>query len=268
MSEEQVVDTGIAVLRSLGEAHAHGLVHRDMKPANIFLHQMAGGDSIVKVLDFGIVKDTDSGMTQAGQALGTPTHMSPEQAMGKKVDGRADLYALGVVLYECLTGTLPFFGDNPLAIVMQHVTEPVPPIALRAPGLVRPALAAVVERSLAKEPDDRWQNAVDMRLALQQATGVPSESGMFRMPSIGPDGRPVFQSQIGQIPVPAPHANSVAPRRGRAAHALHQLRALCRRTPRPKIKNWAKRRVFRLPLRRCPKRNCAQRYRKGHGRRR
>ncbi len=211
MSEDQVVDTGIAVLRSLGEAHAHGLVHRDMKPANIFLHQMAGGDSIVKVLDFGIVKDTDSGMTQAGQALGTPTHMSPEQAMGKKVDGRADLYALGVVLYECLTGKLPFFGENPLSIVMQHVTEPVPPIEQRAPGLVRPALAAVVERALAKEPDARWQNAVDMRLALQQATGVPSESGMFRMPTIGPDGKPVFQSQIGQAPALAPRPSAIAP---------------------------------------------------------
>ncbi len=182
LSEAQTVEIGGAVLRSLGEAHAHGLVHRDMKPANIFLHQMAGGDSIVKVLDFGIVKQSDTSMTQVGKALGTPTHMSPEQAMGRAVDARTDLYALGVVLYECLTGTLPFDGENPLAVVMQHVTEPVPPIAVRAPGKVRPALAAVVEKALAKRADDRWPNALDMRLALQAAVGLIGETGIYGSP--------------------------------------------------------------------------------------
>ncbi|MCO4761062.1 MAG: protein kinase [Myxococcales bacterium] len=173
MSEAQVVEIGVAVLRSLGEAHAHGLVHRDMKPANIFLHEVAGGDSIVKVLDFGIVKDVDASITQAGKALGTPTHMSPEQAMGKDVDSRCDLYALGCVLFECLTGGLPYFADNPLAIVMQHVTEPVPRIEDRVPGAVRPSIASVVERALAKEPSERWENASAMRAALQQALSAP-----------------------------------------------------------------------------------------------
>ncbi len=178
VSEMHTVDIGIAVLRSLGEAHAHGLVHRDLKPANIFLHQVAGGDSIVKVLDFGIVKNTNTSMTQAGKALGTPTHMSPEQAMGKPIDARSDLYALGVVLYECLTGTLPFAGDNPLAVVMQHVTEPCEPVLVRAPDVARPAVAAVIERSLEKLPERRWANAAAMRVALQEALGQ-QPSGVF-----------------------------------------------------------------------------------------
>jgi serine/threonine protein kinase len=204
LTEAQAVDIGVAVLRSLGEAHAHGLVHRDMKPANIFLHAISGGDSIVKVLDFGIVKDTDSGMTQAGKALGTPTHMSPEQAMGKTVDARADLYALGVVLFECLSNSLPFFGDNPLAIVMKHVTEPVPSLALRAPGRVRPVLAGVIEKSLAKDPGDRWQSALDMRNALQAALGQGLETGMYRMPPIMPAQTPPPAEEVQATPVVAP----------------------------------------------------------------
>ncbi len=173
MSEDEVVEVGVAILRSLGEAHAHGLVHRDLKPANIFLHQVAGGEGIVKVLDFGIVKDVDAHMTQAGKALGTPTHMSPEQAMGKAIDGRSDLYALGVLLYECLSGTLPFYAESPLAIVMMHVTEPPQPLQERCPGVVRPSIARVVERALCKDPDERWPDAATMRVALQKALREP-----------------------------------------------------------------------------------------------
>lgn len=173
MGEDDVVEVGVAILRSLGEAHAHGLVHRDLKPANIFLHQVAGGEGIVKVLDFGIVKDVDAHMTQAGKALGTPTHMSPEQAMGKAIDGRSDLYALGVLLYECLSGTLPFYAESPLAIVMMHVTEPPQPLEQRCPGVVRPSIARVVERALCKDPGERWPDAATMRVALQKALREP-----------------------------------------------------------------------------------------------
>ncbi|GEM_PF-1065748 len=180
MPDVQAANVGIAVLRSLGEAHAHGLVHRDLKPANIFLHEVAGGDRIVKVLDFGIVKDIDASMTQAGKALGTPTHMSPEQAMGTPVDARTDLYALGVCLYEAVTGTLPFSGDNPLTIVMQHVTDPITPIEERAPGKVRPAIAHVIERSLAKMPDERWDDAQQMREALQRGIDL-QPSGVYEV---------------------------------------------------------------------------------------
>ena len=208
IGESQSIDIGIAVLRSLGEAHAHGLVHRDLKPANIFLHRVAGGDSIVKVLDFGIVKDTDSSMTQAGKALGTPTHMSPEQAMGKTVDARSDLYALGVVLYECLTGSLPFTGDNPLAVVMQHVTEPCEPLLVRAPGATRPAVAAVVERSLAKNPEHRFDDAAGMRVALQDSLGQ-QPSGAFPIIAGRRPRRPTAPA-IGRVSKAAPSAGPEA----------------------------------------------------------
>ncbi len=213
MPEYDAVEIGVAVLRSLGEAHAHGLVHRDLKPANIFLHQVAGGDSIVKVLDFGIVKDVDTSITQAGKALGTPTHMSPEQAMGKAVDARSDLYALACVLFECLTGGLPYFADNPLAIVMQHVTEPVPRIEDRVPGRVSPAVAHIVERALAKEPRDRWSDAAEMRGELQRALRAPGQA------SFPLGGRPGAGTSGGTVPgVAVPRASdeprAAAPRGG------------------------------------------------------
>ncbi|MBM4344524.1 MAG: protein kinase [Deltaproteobacteria bacterium] len=182
LDDKQTVDIGVAVLRSLGEAHALGLVHRDMKPANIFLHEMAGGEAIVKVLDFGIVKTHDTSMTQAGKALGTPTHMSPEQAMGHDVNGRSDLYSLGVVLYECLAGSLPFDGENPLTIVMRHVTEAPEPLWDRTGGRVSPELCAAVDRALVKQPAGRWQSALEMRQALEAAVGTAPQTGMYRIP--------------------------------------------------------------------------------------
>ena len=217
ISEAQTIEIGVAVLRSLGEAHAHGLVHRDLKPANIFLHRVAGGDSIVKVLDFGIVKDTDSSMTQAGKALGTPTHMSPEQAMGKPIDARSDLYALGVVLYECLTGTLPFTGDNPLAVVMQHVTEPCEPLLSRAPDVARPAVASVIEQALAKNPNRRFADAAAMRVALQDAFGQ-QPSGAFPIVS-GRRSRRMTAPAIGAMPPSGPGVTAAADRSGKADRA-------------------------------------------------
>ncbi len=183
MPEAEAVAIAADVLRSLAEAHELGLVHRDLKPANIFLHEIPGGDRIVKVLDFGIVKHADVGLTQAGKALGTPTHMSPEQSMGKQVDAATDLYAMGIVLFECLTGELPFMADTSLALLMAQITEPVPKLAERAPGLVRPELAAVVEKALAKDPRARWRSAAEMRQALQAAMGEVADPGHARLVS-------------------------------------------------------------------------------------
>ena len=202
LSEAQTVDIAVAVLRSLGEAHALGLVHRDMKPANIFLHEMAGGEATVKVLDFGIVKTGDASMTQAGKALGTPTHMSPEQAMGRDINGRSDLYSLGVMLYECLTGSLPFESENPLTVVMKHVTELPEPIAQRAPGKVRPALAQAVERTLLKKPEDRFQTAQEMRKALEDAIGTPAQTGLYRIAQ--PVGSRLAAQSLTPAPTPLP----------------------------------------------------------------
>lgn len=209
----QVVETGAAVLRSLGEAHALGLVHRDMKPANIFLHQMAGGEAIVKVLDFGIVKTHDTSMTQAGKALGTPTHMSPEQAMGQDVGPQSDLYSLAVVLYECLTGSLPFQADNPLTLVMKHVTEAPEPVVQRSGGRVSAAVAAVVERALLKDPAARWPSAADMRQALEAAVSQTVTSGA--VPTPPPMVAVAMESAASPPPVQIASARPVD------LHALH-----------------------------------------------
>ena len=167
MSTAAIVAIGSGVLQSLIEAHGRGLVHRDLKPDNVFLHRIGRGRPIVKVLDFGIVRPEGSKMTQAGQPIGTPTHMSPEQAQGRAIDPRSDLYSLGVVLYECATGKLPFHEAGSAWVTMlQHVTEPVPPILDASPER-EPELARVIEKSLGKLPEDRWRDATEMRAALR-----------------------------------------------------------------------------------------------------
>lgn len=166
MPAAEIIRIGCGVLASLSEAHKLGLVHRDMKPENVFLHQLGKRD-IVKVLDFGIVREKNSQMTQVGQPIGTPTHMSPEQAMGKdEIDARSDLYSLGVCMYELASLRLPIDrGANSLMTMMAHVTQETYPLAETAPELP-PDLAAVIERALAKSPDDRYATANDMRNAL------------------------------------------------------------------------------------------------------
>ena len=183
MHADEITEIALEVLRSLAEAHTVGLVHRDLKPANIFLHAVAGGDRIVKVLDFGIAKASDLRLTQTGKAIGTPTHMAPEQAMGKPVDPRTDVYALGVVLYEALTGELPYHADSPMALMLAHIHEPVPHLAHK-PGLgVSAVLANVVYRAMAKDAAQRWQSAQEFRQALVEARAAGLRSTPIRLPT-------------------------------------------------------------------------------------
>ncbi len=162
------VQIAISVLRSLEEAHGLGLVHRDLKPGNIFMARNRGGDWTPKVLDFGLVQEPDSQLTKAGQSLGTPWYMSPEQVKGKRVDARSDIYALGTVLYECLSGRPPFVSDTPLGVLIQHIEATPTPLLERTGGRVLPRLAALVDRALAKEPDARWPTAEAMRQELDE----------------------------------------------------------------------------------------------------
>ena len=138
-SLEEVGKIGIGVRRTislmrdvtsaLSEAHADGLVHRDLKPSNIFL-QSLGGQEVVKVIDFGIAKDLqEATLTGSSTLWGTPLYMSPEQAQGKTIDARSDLYALGVIAFECLVGKPPFQGNTPYAILMQHIDSEPPTLA-------------------------------------------------------------------------------------------------------------------------------------------
>ncbi|WP_406201378.1 protein kinase [Kitasatospora sp. NBC_01560] len=155
------------VLEALAYSHRHGIVHRDIKPANVIITTTGA----VKVMDFGIARaltGTASTMTQTGMVMGTPQYLSPEQALGKPVDHRSDLYAAGCMLYELLTLRPPFTGDTPLSVVYQHVQDmPVPPS--QANPRVPAALDPLVLRSLAKNPDDRFQDADEFRAHLQHA---------------------------------------------------------------------------------------------------
>ncbi|HWL85504.1 MAG TPA: serine/threonine-protein kinase, partial [Polyangiaceae bacterium] len=149
------------VVGSLEEAHAHGIVHRDLKPENILLCDRAGQKDWVEVLDFGIAKrqeeDTEERkLTQAGMVLGTPPYMSPEQFTGRPVDARSDIYSLGIVAYELLTGRLPFQGNTAYEWATQHMTQPPAPIETQPLGARVPeSMRRAIERALAKDPRQR-----------------------------------------------------------------------------------------------------------------
>jgi tRNA A-37 threonylcarbamoyl transferase component Bud32 len=151
---------------SLEEAHAHGIVHRDLKPDNIVLVERAGQKDFVKVLDFGIAKRAneedrnEQKLTQQGMVLGTPPYMSPEQFTGQAIDSRSDIYSLGIVAYEMLTGKLPFKADTAWEWATQHMTQPPIPIeSLAEGGRVPLAMRNAIARALAKAPADRFQTA-------------------------------------------------------------------------------------------------------------
>lgn len=176
------------VLSALEAAHARGVVHRDLKPDNIYLTSVSGVADLVKLLDFGIARltegDGDQKMTATGQVLGTPAYMSPEQARGKPVDARSDLYALGVVMYEALSGRMPVNGSNYHELMFAIVGETPTPLAQLVPGL-DPTLVAVVERAMAKDPNARYASAAEMRAALD-ALGPLQASSPARVPSMPP----------------------------------------------------------------------------------
>ncbi|WP_437712520.1 protein kinase [Sorangium sp. So ce448] len=163
------------ICRALAEAHGLGLVHRDLKPGNVLLVDQEDEKDFVKVLDFGLVKDVSGRqldeLTQRGVFIGSPKYTAPEQAMGHELSPRADIYALGVLLYEMLCGRAPFDRKVAAATLMAHVSEPPPPLADGA--LVSPAMTAIVMRCLEKSPDRRFQSMRECLTALKSAAGEP-----------------------------------------------------------------------------------------------
>ena len=160
---EQLLELMIGVAKALGLAHSQGIIHRDLKPANIFLHRMPSGDPVAKILDFGISKVFDTGqnfsLTRTGMVVGSPAYMSPEQAAGREdIDGRADLWSLGVVMFEALTGTLPYEAANYNALMVRILTQDSDPIQTRKTDLPQP-LCAIVDACLRRERDQRTQSA-------------------------------------------------------------------------------------------------------------
>lgn len=169
LAPERVVAIGKAICDALGYAHSHGIVHRDVKPANVLVSDTRS----VKVGDFGIAKaafDTGHEITTTGSVLGTVTYLSPEQAEGKEPDARSDLYSLGVLLYEAAAGRPPFAADSQLATAMQHLREQPPSLrSIRAD--IPKGLEAVIMKALSKDPDDRYASAAEMSAALDGAIG-------------------------------------------------------------------------------------------------
>lgn len=164
---ERAAEIALDVAKGLERAHAAGIVHRDIKPGNILITK----EGLTKVTDFGIARaahgDNEQTVTQTGMVIGTAAYLSPEQAQGEPVDGRSDLYSLGIVLYEMLTARAPFSGDTPLSIAYKHVREmAVPPSSVNAD--VPPELDAIVMKALAKNPENRYQSAVEFEQDLQR----------------------------------------------------------------------------------------------------
>ena len=183
---EKVIDILGQVTSALTEAHEQGVVHRDLKPQNIFLCQRRHQDDYVKLVDFGISKIQGAGsvLTATGAFVGTPVYMSPEQtgAGGAKVDHRTDIYALGVITYQLLTGRLPFEGENFAQLVLSIISKPAPSLTAVAPDLP-PAVDAVIQRALAKDPAARFQTATAFYDALRAAV-----QGGAEVQSVSPAG--------------------------------------------------------------------------------
>jgi eukaryotic-like serine/threonine-protein kinase len=195
----------IEVARALEAAHAHGLVHRDVKPQNILIDNEGGA----KITDFGIARSGDEdGLTLGGRVLGTTDYISPEQALGHEVTGQSDIYSLGVVLYESLTGSVPFSAPSHIAVATMHVRDEIPDLQQRRPE-VSAALAAVVERATAKHLARRYANAGELIAGLEEVLAIETA----RTGEIGPQATLVLRSVPG-------HARRFPATRGRRPWAL------------------------------------------------
>ena len=188
---DRAVEIAMQIARGLAFAHTNGYVHRDVKPQNVLLN----GDGEAKVTDFGIARSLDvkRGVTQTGTVLGTSDYIAPEQAQGQRVDEHTDVYSLGIVLYELLTGKVPFSGDNFVAVAMQHINETAPPVSTLRPE-VPPRLDAAVSRALAKRPEDRFPTMAafgrELETCLEELRAPGGDQTMVISPSAAVPGPP------------------------------------------------------------------------------
>jgi len=203
LTPERTMHIGRQICRSLREAHNIGVIHRDLKPANVYLLHHGDERDVVKVLDFGLVKnleDKSEELTQAGLFMGSPKYMSPEQIRGERCDGRVDVYALGVMMYEMLTGKVPFDRQNSVNILMAHIHEEVPAISvMNANVRVPPTLEALVRKCMAKSADSRYATMEDVLTALKQVSGLTQTmTADFRVGDLSDLSRSV------ELPLPPP----------------------------------------------------------------
>jgi serine/threonine-protein kinase len=220
MTTQEVAQLFERLAPALDEAHAKGIIHRDLKPGNILFDQ--NGEPYIS--DFGIAKIAASPSNVTGSAIvGTPAYMSPEQAQGEGIDGRSDIYGLGVIIFELLTGTQPYHGDTPMSVVVKHITDPVPHILDVKPDLP-PAIEAVIEKAMAKDRDERFPtvkalsdalNAVARGeapdLEISDKTLVTSDKTVLSQKPTPPPG--TLQAKPGPKPGPKPSPVPAAPRK-------------------------------------------------------
>jgi serine/threonine-protein kinase len=179
ITEAEATEILIQVLEGLEHAHSAGLLHRDLKTDNIFLHGLRPGREIAKILDFGLAKGSGLALTQEGMTMGTPAYMAPERCRGDRTeDPRSDLYSLGVVLFESVSGQLPFAAESPIEMMARQIQEPAPDLAALVP--VSAPFAAAVALALRKDPAARFPDARAMRLALEEAHQACLVSGRQR----------------------------------------------------------------------------------------
>jgi serine/threonine protein kinase len=230
LSIADAVQVGRQVCDAVGHAHSRGVIHRDLKPSNIFVARTETRIEVVKLIDLGVaaidedqLAQLDRKLTTAREVLGTPEYMAPEQLWGRPVDARTDVYAIGMSLFECLTGEVPYSGEYP-EVLVQVSNSPTPPDVRSRRSDVSPTLAMVVEHALEKEPNARFQTAVELGRALQAAAGLGAgPSSLLSAPPEGPESESVPETVRGH------DARSLAPPGGVEEQAIK----LVRRKPRP-----------------------------------
>jgi serine/threonine protein kinase len=193
LPEERATHIARQICRSLREAHSLGVVHRDLKPANVYLLEHGDEPDFVKVLDFGLVKDVASTdaeeLTQAGLFMGSPKYMAPEQIQGGTIDARTDIYALGVMMYEMVTGKVPFDNPKSLEILMSHVRDEIPPLRKMNPNArVSQALEEAIFRAMAKDPNDRFRSMDEVLAALKRLGPVVAPEPSASLTADRPSG--------------------------------------------------------------------------------
>ncbi|MEM9192776.1 MAG: serine/threonine-protein kinase [Myxococcota bacterium] len=230
MEAERAINIMVQVCGALEEAHQSGIIHRDLKPENIFLTSQGGINDYPKVLDFGLAKVTERQMrpgslilTQEGMVFGTPEFMSPEQARGEKLDGRSDIYSLGVILYELMTGKLPFDAKQPMDYINMHINEPPMPLSRRSPMReFPPGLQETLDRALGKKPEDRFESAAAFGQALRNVVRGKMITGVMRALPSHPPGEPSNPPVVHGHPAATSEPNPVPAQHAQVQHAAPQ----------------------------------------------